>query len=122
MAHEDRIERVIGHLAQNAIDATPADGKVWLTLRRTDDTAVVEIGDTGQGMSPHFVQEQLFKPFLTTKAAGMGIGAYESFQYVREIGGKISVKSEEGMGTMVTLELPIARVVMGTAAMAAAEA
>jgi signal transduction histidine kinase len=48
----------------------------------------------------------LFKPFQTTKAAGMGFGAYESSQYIREIGGKISVDSQERVGTVVRIELP----------------
>ncbi|MCY1560565.1 putative PEP-CTERM system histidine kinase [compost metagenome] len=58
-------------------------------------------------MSEQFVQERLFKPFQTTKEAGMGIGAYESFQYVQELGGKMSVDSKEGAGTVVTLLLPL---------------
>src|SRR5205823_3866189 len=83
--HEDRIERVIGHLVQNAIDATDKKGHVWIRLQREGDQAVVEIGDTGRGMNPEFIRERLFKPFQTTKQAGMGIGAYESYQYVQEI-------------------------------------
>ena len=50
---------------------------------------VVEVGDTGIGMTPEFVRERLFKPFETTKPAGMGIGVYESSQYVHELGGRI---------------------------------
>ena len=74
----------------------------------------MEIGDTGQGMSEEFVQERLFKPFQTTKQAGMGIGAYESFQYVQELGGKILVHSELNKGTLVTLLLPLFEVHQGS--------
>jgi signal transduction histidine kinase len=49
----------------------------------------------------------LFKPFQTTKEAGMGIGAYESFQYVQELGGRIEVESELTKGTAVTILLPL---------------
>lgn len=105
--HEDRVERVIGHIVQNALDATEHGGRVWIRLERQGDRAMVEVGDTGTGMSPEFLRERLFKPFQTTKPAGMGIGAYESFQYVHELGGKISVDSALDVGTQVTLLLPL---------------
>ncbi len=103
--HADRLERVIGHLVQNAVDATPADGKVWLRLLRENDQAIVEVGDTGRGMSREFIRENMFKPFRSTKAAGMGIGAYESAQYIKELGGRIVVDSREDEGTVVRIEL-----------------
>ena len=87
--HEERLERVIGHVVQNALDATDADGRVWLKVDRFGGQARVEVGDTGHGMSQEFIRDRLFKPFQTTKKAGMGIGAYESFQYVQELGGTI---------------------------------
>jgi putative PEP-CTERM system histidine kinase len=105
--HEERIERVIGHVVQNAFDATPEDGRVWLRLDREGSNAVVEVGDTGCGMTEEFIRTRLFKPFQTTKSTGMGIGAFESFQYLQELGGKIKVKSEVGCGTTVTIELPL---------------
>lgn len=105
--HEDRIERVIGHIVQNALDATENGGEVHVQLRRDDKSALVTVADTGHGMSPEFLRERLFKPFQTTKEAGMGIGAYESFQYVQELGGRIAVDSQVNIGTEVTLTLPL---------------
>jgi putative PEP-CTERM system histidine kinase len=105
--HEDRIERVIGHLVQNALDATEQGGRVWIRVARQGTHALVEVGDSGHGMSPEFVRERLFKPFQTTKPTGMGIGAYESFQYVHELGGKLSVDSAVDVGTQVELLLPL---------------
>ena len=105
--HEERIERVIGHLVQNALDATEQSGRVWVRLARQGAHALVEVGDSGHGMSPDFVRERLFKPFQTTKPTGMGIGAYESFQYVHELGGKLSVESAVDVGTQVNLLLPL---------------
>ncbi|MDR1935648.1 MAG: PEP-CTERM system histidine kinase PrsK [Candidatus Accumulibacter sp.] len=105
--HEDRVERVIGHIVQNALDATEQGGQVWVGMEKGDGHAVVLVRDTGQGMSPEFVRERLFKPFQTTKPSGMGIGAYESFQYVHELGGKIAVESELNVGTRVSLLLPL---------------
>jgi signal transduction histidine kinase len=58
-------------------------------------------------MSADFVQNRLFKPFSTTKEAGMGIGAYESYQYIQELGGQISVDSKPQQGTRVTILLPL---------------
>lgn len=105
--HEDRIERVIGHLVQNALDASSEASPVGITLVREGQWARLEVVDRGQGMSAEFIRERLFKPFQTTKPAGMGIGAYESFQYVQEVGGKVDVVSALGEGTTVTLRLPL---------------
>lgn len=105
--HEERLERIIGHVVQNAFDATEAGGRVWLNLDRASGQARIEVGDTGQGMSADFVRDRLFKPFQTTKQAGMGIGAYESYQYVQELGGRIEVDSAPGRGTTVKLLLPL---------------
>ena len=105
--HDERVERVIGHVVQNAFDATPIDGRVWLSLTRDSGLARIEVGDTGQGMTREFIESRLFKPFSSTKASGMGIGSYESFQYIRELGGKIHVDSEPGRGTVITIRLPL---------------
>lgn len=106
MAAHGRLERVIGHLLQNAIEATPHDGEVALRLRRDGDQVLVEISDTGQGMTPEFIRERLFKPFESTKAAGMGIGAFESREYVAELGGRLEVHSVPQRGTTFRVVLP----------------
>ncbi|MDR7271180.1 putative PEP-CTERM system histidine kinase [Pelomonas saccharophila] len=105
--HAERVERVLGHVVQNAFDATPASGFVRLRLDAEGSQARVRVEDSGCGMSEDFIQNRLFKPFQTTKASGMGIGAHESYQYVQELGGKISVQSELNRGTTVTLLLPL---------------
>jgi putative PEP-CTERM system histidine kinase len=105
--HDDRLERVLGHLVQNAMDATPATGRVWLKVQRFSGQVMVEVGDTGAGMSEEFVQTKLFRPFNTTKHSGMGIGTYESFQYIRELGGSVSVDSRLSEGTVLTVLLPL---------------
>ncbi len=105
--HEERLERVIGHVVQNAFDATERSGRVWLKLDRLCGQACIVVGDTGAGMTQEFIRERLFKPFQSTKQAGMGIGAYESFQYVQELGGRIEVDSEPDKGTTVKMLLPL---------------
>jgi len=105
--HDERIERVLGHVVQNALDATPVSGEVRIALDKTGSQARVRVRDDGCGMSEEFVQNKLFKPFQTTKETGMGIGAYESYQYLQELGGKIEVESKLGQGTLVTILLPL---------------
>ncbi|HNT38703.1 MAG TPA: PEP-CTERM system histidine kinase PrsK [Rubrivivax sp.] len=113
--HEERLERVLGHLVQNALDATPPSGRVWVHVARRSGQLRVEIGDTGQGMSEEFVRTRLFKPFSSTKgSSGMGIGSYESAQYIRELGGSIEVDSREGQGTVLTVLLPLLEVGQST--------
>lgn len=105
--HEERLERIVGHIVQNAFDATASNGRVWIRLERSGGQAKIMVGDAGQGMSQEFIRDRLFKPFQTTKQAGMGIGAYESFQYVQELGGRIEVDSKLDIGTTVTVFLPL---------------
>lgn len=105
--HEERLERVIGHLVQNALDASSPSGKVWISVERRNDKAAIEVGDTGHGMTKEFIRDRLFKPFQSTKDAGMGIGAYESAQYITELGGEMLVDSEKDKGTRITVTLPL---------------
>ena len=107
LAHRARLERVIGHLIQNAIEATPPEGQVVVQLLRQDASAIIAIADTGCGMSEQFMRYRLFKPFESTKAAGMGIGTYEARQYVRELGGRIEVESREAQGSIFRVVLPL---------------
>ena len=105
--HDERIERVLGHLVHNALDATPHDGRVWIAVSRFSGQVMIEVGDTGNGMTEEFIKTRLFKPFSSTKHNGMGVGTFESHQYVRELGGSIGVESEPGAGTVVTVRLPL---------------
>ncbi|MCZ4306402.1 PEP-CTERM system histidine kinase PrsK [Zoogloeaceae bacterium G21618-S1] len=106
-ANAERLERVVGHIVQNALDATGDDGMVTACLRRLDEThALIEVRDTGCGMSSDFMRDQLFRPFQTTKSSGMGIGVFEARQYLRELGGDIRVESTPGVGTTMQLTLP----------------
>jgi putative PEP-CTERM system histidine kinase len=107
VAHRDRLERVIGHLVQNAIEATPSSGSVRIEAGRDGQDVLVNVIDTGAGMSREFIDTQLFKPFSSTKEHGMGIGAFESREYIREIGGSLAVASTEGRGTRFTVRLPV---------------
>lgn len=106
LGDEVRLEHVIGHLLQNAIDAIPASGRVSVDLESELQFVEVVISDNGIGMTPEFVRERLFRPFETTKSSGMGIGVYESAQYLASLGGDIQVDSQPGKGTRVRVRLP----------------
>jgi putative PEP-CTERM system histidine kinase len=103
----ERLERVVGHLIQNAIEATGRDGRVEIGLVRQGDTVLIRITDNGEGMSEEFLRERLFKPFESTKSAGMGIGAFESREYIEELGGTLEVTSVLGQGSTFTIILPL---------------
>lgn len=109
-ADRSRLERVLGHLVQNAIEATARDGQVQVKLLLKSEFVVIKIQDTGHGMSEQFIQEKLFQPFESTKTAGMGVGVFESREYIAELGGKILVSSTVGLGTVFTVMLPQADV------------
>lgn len=108
-ADREQLGRVIGHLVQNAQEATPADGWVELAVEiNQEGEAVVRVSDNGCGMDQRFINERLFRPFDTTKGnAGMGIGVFEAEQYIRSIDGRIEVQSEPGKGTSFILTMPL---------------
>jgi len=107
LANRASLERVIGHLIQNAIEATPKDGQVAVRLTKGSGTAVIEVRDTGHGMSAEFIHARLFRPFESTKSAGMGIGVFESREYIHELGGQVEVASSESSGTTFRVILPL---------------
>ena len=112
-ADSERLTAILVNLVQNAQEATPGHGRVHVTLSdngadaETDIEAVIEIEDTGSGMSRDFVRDELFRPFASSKGnSGMGIGAFEARELVRELGGDIEVASVPGAGTRLRLVLP----------------
>ena len=111
-ADSERLERVLGHLVQNAIEATAPDGRVTVSLSLRDEAALIDVVDNGKGMSEEFVRDHLFQPFETTKPTGMGVGAYEAREYIRELGGVIKVQSELGGGTRVSILMPLSPIMI----------
>lgn len=106
-AEREKLVRVIGHLVQNAIEATPYTGNVSVKLSRSENWAVLTVEDSGSGMDAAFIREKLFRPFTSTKGTGMGIGAYECKEYVQDLSGSIQVSSKPGRGTLFTVRLPL---------------
>ena len=103
-------------LIQNAIDAMPKGGNLWLTTRMSKLRAEVEIEVRDDGMGiPQEILPQIFEPFLTTKESGhgVGLGLAISRSIIEQHNGRIDVHSEVGKGTRFSLALPIASAVDG---------
>ncbi len=107
-ANREALEQALVHIVQNAIDASPDDASVFVRVRRDRVEGVIEIVDSGCGMSPEFIRTRLFKPFVSSKAGGFGIGAFEARELIRAMKGTLDVESREGLGTRFFIRLPLA--------------
>ena len=107
LANRERLERVLGHLIQNAIEATPRQGLITVRLRLHQGTVELEIADSGAGMSEEFIRDKLFSPFVSTKVAGMGIGVFETREYIEQLGGRLEVSSQLNKGSCFKISLPV---------------
>ena len=104
----EALEQALVHLVQNAVEASEDGSPVFLDMRVRGSQAIVEVIDSGCGMSPEFVRTRLFKPFHSSKNAGFGIGAFEARELIRAMGGSLDVESREGIGTRFVAHLPLA--------------
>lgn len=113
----DALTRAVLNILTNAVEAMPRDrdpslARVSLRARVADDSGSVllEIGDNGRGMSVE-VERRLFDPFFTTKirSLGSGLGLSIARRLVESARGRISVETAVGRGTVVRIELPVAR-------------
>ena len=104
----EQLCNVIEHLIRNAQDASTENQTVRLALSETGGSVVLSVADSGCGMSTDFIRERLFRPFDSTKGSQrMGIGAYQSREYVKSLGGKLEVSSTPGVGTEFRVRLPV---------------
>lgn len=105
--NRERLYAVFCHLVHNAQEATGRWGHVTVRAGRRKDSTIISIEDDGEGMDEQFIQQRLFKPFDSTKGlTGMGIGAFESRDFIRRLGGEISVESSPGRGSVFTVRIP----------------
>jgi putative PEP-CTERM system histidine kinase len=102
VADPARVETIISHLVQNAIEATTDGAPVKITCRSQGADIAIGISDSGSGMTEAFVSNQLFKPFESSKKEGFGIGAYEARSLALSMGGQLRVESRIGKGTHFT--------------------
>ncbi|HEV7682676.1 MAG TPA: ATP-binding protein [Pyrinomonadaceae bacterium] len=104
-ADAEQIQQVFWNLARNALQSMPGGGELRATVQNQANGRIrIAFSDTGRGMSPQQV-EQLFEPFSST-TGGTGLGLSIVYQIIRDHGGTINVRSREGQGTTITIELP----------------
>jgi two-component system, NtrC family, sensor kinase len=102
-----QVQQMILALAMNALEATPAQGRVSIEAARDGDGVKLVVADTGAGI-PQEHLDRIFEPFFTTKEAGKGVGLGLAVVYGIVSGhhGTIDVQSEPGRGTTFTVHLP----------------
>jgi len=103
-----QIHQVLLNLLLNSIQAINGPGQITVELERRDDSAVVVVTDTGQGIAPEHLPN-IFRPFYTTKGNGTGLGLSLSRRIVEEHRGQIDVTSVVGKGTQFSVRLPLRR-------------
>ncbi|GGC00076.1 histidine kinase [Novosphingobium endophyticum] len=107
-ANRHSLEQVLVHLVQNGLDASRPENPVFLSVVADGLNARFEVLDSGCGMSSEFVRNGLFKPFVSTKSGGFGIGAFEARELVQAMRGRLDVESREGLGSRFIVRLPLA--------------
>src|SRR4029077_8159120 len=101
------IHQAVLNLLLNASEFTNPGGRITLSLRRSGDSAVVAVADSGKGISAED-QKKIFQLFFTTRPGGSGIGLANTFRFVQLHNGRIEFESEVGRGTTFRVELPLA--------------
>lgn len=105
-ADEELLRQALVNLLMNAVQATPAGGRVCLPLRLRGDHVRFRVVDTGKGIHAEDLDD-VFKPFFTTRHSGTGLGLPITREIVERHGGSISVESSLGEGTTFTVDLPL---------------
>ncbi|HKH99521.1 MAG TPA: ATP-binding protein [Candidatus Sulfotelmatobacter sp.] len=103
-ADPDLLHRALSNLVLNAMDAMPKGGTLTLRSRRDDGRTVIEVADTGSGLTPEEC-ERIFTPYYTSKQHGTGLGLAIVQSVVSDHGGRIGVRSETGVATTFVIEL-----------------
>jgi putative PEP-CTERM system histidine kinase len=110
------LETALGHLLQNAVEASAPGVPVTLAIGTAGDRVAIDVEDHGSGMTPAFLRDELFRPFVSRKPAGFGLGAFEARQLVEAMGGRLEVESRAGAGTRFRILLPHAGTMLEHAA------
>jgi PAS domain S-box-containing protein len=104
---ESSMRSAIINLVLNAIQAMPEGGRLGVDSARSGDDLILEISDTGVGMTAEQVAN-MFEPFYTTRSQGLGLGMSYARKVVEHHGGRIEVESRPGAGTRLRVRLPVA--------------
>ena len=106
MAIREQIYQVLLNVVLNAKQAIGGNGDISIAVEQLNGSVVVTVDDTGSGI-PSSMLESLFRPSQSSKPGGLGVGLYQCKQIVEAHQGTIQLRSEEGKGTQVRIELPI---------------
>jgi two-component system sensor histidine kinase PilS (NtrC family) len=105
-ADATQLKQIFWNLARNAFQAMPNGGELRISAEKIPNNRVrITFEDNGEGMSPEQV-EQLFEPFSNSTSGGTGLGLSIVYQIIRDHSGTINVRSSQGEGTTITIELP----------------
>lgn len=107
MFDKEEISKVITNLIINAFEATNNKGRVEVIVGTENNMGFVRVSDNGCGLSSEFIENNLFRPFQTTKKKGLGIGLYQCKAIVEAHSGILKVVSQEGRGSDFSLYLPL---------------
>jgi len=108
LADRQLLHQAILNLALNACEFTSRGGRITISLRRSGESAVIAVADSGKGIPPEN-QKKIFQLFFTTRPGGTGIGLANAFRFVQLHNGRIEFESEVGRGTTFRVELPLGR-------------
>ena len=106
LADAEVLEQALLHIVQNAVDASEPGEPVMINTHSEDLNGIIEVVDSGVGMSPEFMRTGLFKPFVSSKQSGFGIGAFEAREMIKAMGGRLMVESRENIGSRFSVSLP----------------
>ena len=101
-----RLEQAVLNLSVNAVEAMSEGGRLTITTRVNDGEVLLDVRDTGSGIAPENL-ERVFKPFVSTKPLGTGLGLPLVARVVAAHEGRIAVESEVGRGTTFHIRLPV---------------
>ena len=102
------LRQILLNLALNAIDAMPDGGHLTLRAYRDNGNAMIGVSDDGIGIDDE-TKPKILRPFFTTRAGGSGLGLSITNQLVEVNGGSMTIESEAGIGTTITLTFPIGK-------------
>jgi len=106
---EGAIKRALLNLIKNAIIAMPRGGELRLETFREQNSVVIVVSDTGEGI-PEELQGKIFEPFFTTRDTGSGLGLTVVYKVVKEHGGDLHMDSEPGRGSTFRITLPMLQI------------
>jgi nitrogen fixation/metabolism regulation signal transduction histidine kinase len=102
------LARALTNIVENAVQAMPGGGTITITATADAREALIRVADTGVGMDAD-AAARAFEPYFSTKTAGSGLGLANARRNVETCGGRVSLTSQPGRGTTVTVAVPIAR-------------